>query len=78
MEFDPVMSVDATAGNEPIRQQSVLTLICYKCRQNGYYRNDCPNWTGIKPVPDQNLEKQPPDNHDPDGLVTASLCCASM
>ena len=29
-EFDSVMSIDATAGNDPVRQQRVVTITCYK------------------------------------------------
>ena len=31
MEFDWVMSVDVTTGNDPMRQQRVATITCYKC-----------------------------------------------
>ena len=32
------MSVDATTGNKPMRQQRVAIIIFYKCGQKGYYR----------------------------------------
>ena len=48
-KFDSVMSINATAGNDPMRQQRVT---CYKCDQKVHYRKDCPNLTGTNQVPD--------------------------
>ena len=31
IEFDTVMSIDVTAGNNPMRQQRVATMTCYEC-----------------------------------------------
>ena len=53
------MSIDATAGDDPMRQQRVATITCYKCCQRGHYRNDCPNSPGTNPVPHQNLTYNP-------------------
>ena len=58
-EFNFVMLIDVTAGNEPIRQQSIATITCYKCRQKGHYRKDCPYSTGTSSVLDQNMSYIP-------------------
>ena len=44
-----VMSIDMTAGNDPIRQQKLANVTCYKCGQKG------PNSAGKCPVLDQAL-----------------------
>ena len=30
-KFDSLMSIDATARNDPLRQQGVTPITCYKC-----------------------------------------------
>ena len=37
-EFDTVMSIDTTAGNDPMRQCRLVTVICCKCGQKGHYK----------------------------------------
>ena len=44
--FDMVMLVDAVGGNDLMNQH----ITCFKCRQKGYYRKDCPNSAGTGPV----------------------------
>ena len=54
MEFDFVMSIDATAGNDSMKQRKVVTMTCYKCGQEDHYRTDCHDAIDSNPVPDQN------------------------
>ena len=50
-----VESIDAAAGNDPMRQQRLASLTCYKCSQKAQYRNDCPSSAGTSPVLDKTL-----------------------
>ena len=37
-DFDIVMSIDVTAGNDPMRQQRLANMTSYKCGYKGHYR----------------------------------------
>ena len=50
-----VMSTDATAVNDPMRQQRLTNITCNKCSQKAYYRKDCPSSAGTSLVPENSL-----------------------
>ena len=60
MEFESVISVDATIGNDPMIQQRVVTMTCCKCGQKGHYGKDFPSSTGTILVAEQNVTYSPP------------------
>ena len=35
-ELHAVISIDASASNDPMRQQTFENITCYKCREKGY------------------------------------------
>ena len=49
------MLINATTGNDPMRQERVANITFFKCSQTGHYRKDYPNSARTSPVPDQNL-----------------------
>ena len=51
-EFLPIEEIQQT---DPMRQQRLANMICYKCGQKGQYRKDYTNSICISPVLDQNL-----------------------
>ena len=74
-QFYTVMSIDGGTGNDPMRQQRLSYLTCFKCNQKGNYRKDCPNSTGTSPVPDQSSSMP---TYSPLTMVTQTvtlLCC---
>ena len=55
-EFDVVMSIDVSAGNDPMNQQTHKHVISADRR---VITKDCPNYSGTNPGPDQNMSAQP-------------------
>ena len=47
-------------GNDPMRQQWLANITCYKCRKQGHYRKDCPNANGTTPGPELNIQPYSP------------------
>ena len=64
------MSIEMTNGNDPIRQQRLAPITCYKCAQKGHYRKGYPKSTGTSPVPDLTPMYSPPTSITE--VVTAS------
>ena len=54
IDFDSAMSIDASARNEPMRQQRLANMICYKWIQKGHSRKNYPNPADNNPSQDHN------------------------
>ena len=57
-EFDAVMSVNSSTNNDPMRQERIANITCYKCRQKCHYGKGCPNSAGTIPQPNKNIQMQ--------------------
>ena len=56
-DFDMAMSINMTTGNDPVRQQRLLNITCYRCGYKGHFRKDFPSSVDMSPVPDQTMMK---------------------
>ena len=52
------MVIVAATGNDPLRQQRLANVTCFKYGQKGHYRKDCPNSAGTSLLPDKTSSMQ--------------------